>query len=488
MSTGSIALDHPIDQKLFGLVCRAMVTALNYVREAGSGKTHVGDHANWPELRYHDNSGLPWVANYPVGPKNYGDAISGTYSLLSAPLGNEPALDFRKEANFVELAAYAKTHPRVREYLGLGHDIGDIRLLSLVSDILDRYVHRNGAIGLDPKALLPIYLPIEMCLFDRVLPVTVVVPILFLKFEFPNLRINDSMSIGKLSEEFHLARGWSGAYGDTSNSLVESAATHGLFISGIEIENENWLKLGQREMEPTSYPIEIIDTFFAALRIATAYPTGYAQIVSVPVNWADSYAAEITPVSGPRVEKYPFFFKEGYWQEPVASVTRSEAVKVAEVFVSLQRTLETADGGKVRVALHRLNLSATRVSEEDGIIDCVTAMEALLSDGTQEMTYKVAMRLGALYKILDSRRATQAFTEVKKIYAYRSKIVHGSADLEKGREIGRGEGKIATIDAAIEHLRNAFFVLVGNPAFLDPKEIDRFLLSDMVDAPLPGAG
>jgi hypothetical protein len=61
---------------------------------------------------------------------------------------------------------------------------------------------------------------------------------------------------------------------------------------------------------------------------------------------------------------------------------------------------------------------------------------------------------------------------------FRSKVVHGSADLDKDREIKRGEEKVAAIDAGLEHLRNAFAVPIKNPALLDPKKIDAFLLTD----------
>jgi hypothetical protein len=152
---------------------------------------------------------------------------------------------------------------------------------------------------------------------------------------------------------------------------------------------------------------------------------------------------------------------------------------VKEIFNGLWQIFQTHDAQRVRLAMHRLNLSTTRATDEDGIIDSIIAMEALLSDGTQEMTHKVAMRLAALYKILDGSRAVTAFAEMKRLYGFRSKVVHGSADLDKDREINRGDEKIATIDAALEHLRNAFAVLVRNPVLLDPKEIDSFLLTDV---------
>jgi len=94
------------------------------------------------------------------------------------------------------------------------------------------------------------------------------------------------------------------------------------------------------------------------------------------------------------------------------------------------------------------------------------------------MTHKVAMRLAGLYKIADRSRSEQAFKEMKDIYTFRSKIVHGSATLERHRQVDREGIKISVADAAVEHLRNAFGVLIKNPALLDPKGIDSFLLTD----------
>jgi hypothetical protein len=228
------------------------------------------------------------------------------------------------------------------------------------------------------------------------------------------------------------------------------------------------------------YSIDEIDTFFSAIRIMTGYPTGYAQIVDVPVEWASYYAANITPIGGPRVEKYPPFFKDGYWHEEVPTVTSAQMDSIKKLIDGFHDVFLGEHADKVRLAMHRLNLSALRTTNEDGIIDSIIAMEALLSDGTQEMTYKVALRLAALYKILDPSRAAQAFSEMKRIYKFRSKIVHGASDLDKGREIERGEGKISVIDAALEHLRNAFAVLIQNPVLLEPKKIDEFLLTGSI--------
>jgi hypothetical protein len=48
--------------------------------------------------------------------------------------------------------------------------------------------------------------------------------------------------------------------------------------------------------------------------------------------------------------------------------------------------------------------------------------------------------------------------------AFRSKIVHGDADLDKHRQLDRDGVTIFAIDAAVEHLRNAFAMLIKIPS------------------------
>jgi hypothetical protein len=466
----------PKDPRFFELFCRVIETGLRYVRLAESGKTYIGKHDNWPELQWRDN-GLPFIFNRSDGPQNYGDVIRGLYSALYGLFSGEAPPDFSKEPTFLALVKYAKTNPRLKKYLSFDRErnLGTSRLLSSVASVLDRYVHIYGLTGLEPTKLLPVYSPIETYLFDDPLPITVVVPILFLKFELQKFNVDEFISVERLTDEIQLARAWR-PFGSSDRLSVGDAATHGLFITNCSVANGSWWD-EQQVMRPESYPVEKINTFFAALRISTGYPTGYAQMLSLPLEWASMYAANLTPIDGASVENYPPVFEHRDWNEEVPSISSGEADAIRDSFENLQRTLATKYGGKVRLAMHRLNLGSLRTTDEDGVIDSMIAMEALLSDGTQEMTYKIAMRLAALYKILDPSRPEQVFRELKDVYSFRSKIVHGDAILDKYREIDRHEGRTPAIDIAVEHLRNALAVLIKHPTLLDPKKIDGFLLT-----------
>jgi len=273
----------PKDPHFFELFCGAIETGLEYVRIAESGKTHIGKHDNWPELQWRDN-GLPFIFNSSDGPKNYGDVIKGLYSVLYGLISGEAPPDFSKEPAFLALVEYAKRHPRLNKYLTFDreHNLGTAGLLSRVASVLDRYIHTYKLTTLESAKLLQVYLPIETCLFDDPLPITVVVPILFLKFELQKFKVDEFIWVEKLSDELQLARGWR-PFGNSDHSSVGDAATHGLFITNCSIANENWWD-EQLAMRPESYPVEKINTFFAALRISTGYPTGYAQILSAPVE------------------------------------------------------------------------------------------------------------------------------------------------------------------------------------------------------------
>ncbi|KKD53946.1 hypothetical protein C400_16055 [Paenibacillus sp. ICGEB2008] len=120
-----------------------------------------------------------------------------------------------------------------------------------------------------------------------------------------------------------------------------------------------------------------------------------------------------------------------------------------------------------------------REEEDDSILDATIAMEALLSDGERgELTHKLAMRMAAIFKISEyAYTPDMVFNSVKKIYSYRSSIVHGGSK-PKNQEIVIDELnlRIPTPKLAVVFLKIAIRVLVENPKYFDPKYLDQELL------------
>jgi hypothetical protein len=101
----------------------------------------------------------------------------------------------------------------------------------------------------------------------------------------------------------------------------------------------------------------------------------------------------------------------------------NEALAWAERYLRMDKKLR----GSAAVALDRLNLARRRRSFGDQAIDCSICLEALLGDESpQELSYKLQLRAGLLLgsTLTERQEIRQA---IKKLYALRSKVVHGSA-------------------------------------------------------------
>jgi hypothetical protein len=95
------------------------------------------------------------------------------------------------------------------------------------------------------------------------------------------------------------------------------------------------------------------------------------------------------------------------------------------------------------------------------------------------MTHKLALRVGALLKLEEKPTSSpaQAFSDVKKIYSYRSQIVHGSKNPDKNRTIKINEERsVQAHSLLIDYLKMTLRVLLRNEKYREPKRIDEDLL------------
>ncbi|HJP66419.1 MAG TPA: hypothetical protein VKA30_08970 [Actinomycetota bacterium] len=230
--------------------------------------------------------------------------------------------------------------------------------------------------------------------------------------------------------------------------------------------------------------MDVVDRFFAALRIATGIETGYAQIVLRPIGWAEDYLGTLPPlIPGPVVRRYPPRFDDYGWlvkDRPV--VTESQLTEVKDVFAALRDAAP-----QVLLATDRLNSAMLRSDEADSILDICIGLESLLtSDESTEVTHKLALRVAALLALSDgSRPPADVFSSVKRIYKYRSRLVHGRADAAAlAYSQDRGE-RVVTVTLAREYLRQIIRTLLDYPKYLDPNLIDRDLIAASLgkDAP-----
>ena len=178
--------------------------------------------------------------------------------------------------------------------------------------------------------------------------------------------------------------------------------------------------------------------------------------------------------------------EDGYVYGHLPTVTAKELEATISLFKRIRNRKNKEFSKRLSIALRRLNSSSLRTNEDDGLLDAMIGMEALLSpESTSEMTHKIALRMAGLYKLLNPPMAVMAFGEIKKIYAVRSKIVHGG-DYNMSSTIQRRSDTIRIVDAAVEHLKAAMRILIDKPEYFDVAKIDHELVLGNVTNDDPG--
>jgi hypothetical protein len=127
-----------------------------------------------------------------------------------------------------------------------------------------------------------------------------------------------------------------------------------------------------------------------------------------------------------------------------------------------------------------LNEAFLRANEEDSILDVTMGLETLLtSDNRTEITYKLAMRAAALSTIeqFEELSPEDVFKHCKKIYDYRSAVIHGSKEVQKKRIIKLAEGEeIPIVRLGVKILRCVIKTLSHHVEYLNPQKLDKLLI------------
>ncbi|MDT4896707.1 MAG: hypothetical protein QOH25_1784 [Acidobacteriota bacterium] len=477
----------PADPHLFNLTAKAVEEGLARVSKLVADKKYIGTYFKFPKISY-SASGMPEFSQrlFSGGPTDYKEAF-GRKDDKPVRLDQVPSFialfDYIDSAESCSrLRAYfssteASMPTEEAEKVSSRNDSFYQRSKDLfISGIVDRYIHLHGDAPFSLEHFAPIYLLLESGIFKETLPIDIVVPILFLQFNFERASLGTDMSIERMDEGFQLARFLQSSDSTEVKPSVMGAATHALILHDWEFKNRRYYEAFNTYYVFSTYPLNQIESFFTALRIATGASTGYAQLLMRPLGWAHSYEAHLPPVEGISIRRYPSWFEYNDWREPTAAVTEQDALEAGNVFSKFT----AVDDKRLALASRRLNLCLIRETEEDSILDATIAMEALLSDDErQEMTHKLALRMAALSGLSNEIKKTpvEVYRDVKHIYRFRSAVVHGSTKASAKREIAvSGEEKVPTVTAAINYLRMAIKVLIDNPKYLNPSKIDEDLL------------
>jgi len=480
----------PKDEQLFALTCEIMQDAIAYMERRTAAGRYIPKHDDWPSLSWTDD-GMPdfsfGESNLPDYTDSFGLGLFEAFAETKEGIKGETYKWDEKPA-FQALLDYVESEPQIHKHFFPISDAGNGRgklgffkssVEVFISSLTEGYVHRFG-FTFDRGKFLQVYLPRENALVEDQLAIEIWVPILHLAFGADEIELTPDVSVSRMPEDFQLARARLFRGSEEIQHGIVQAATHALILKDYTLPNLGYLTKFGSFLNPSSPILEIINTFFAALRMLMEAKTGYGQILVVPIGWAGSYVASLPDVEGVALRRYPADLG-GELDRAIPALSLEQLSAVGGLFSKILKLQERSAGHRMQLAIRRLNNCFLREDGEDAILDATIAMELLLSDGdTQEITHKLALRMAALSSTVPDYKhePTAVFKNVKAVYRFRSAVVHGNQEKAKEtREIKLDDGTIIpTIKLATDYLGMAVRAIAQQPEYFTPHNIDEKLL------------
>lgn len=463
----------PQDPRLFALVSSAVSEALPLLRQIIAEGRHIPNRYPALERSELPNNGFP----------SFADLIFGNTPDFSRAFGDDEKALIRLDSlrSFTDLKAYILAHRRFQEFFAAELGLASTHALrgfvesrigyGTAIELVEMYQVAFPDCAFSADKLLPLYNRIEERVFAKPIKVEFAVPILCLRFSVSDFSLLDGLSVRKMPDYLQHGLAALRHYESGTHRIVAGAATHALFVEGT-CPNERSTS-GLFTKDEIDYPLEQIDAVFSALRIMLGVSTGYAQVGVEQASWKElNYPYASRTQTSQSFRRYPAFFEDGYWLEDVPIIDDKQLGAV--------RALLQGDfgNGHFAIAKRRVNDWALRERPDDATIDALIGLESLLSDGqTTELTHKLALRAAALLSCCGSATtaADEIFTEIKKIYAYRSTVVHGH-DASKIWRNNFNKTEWGPASAAYFYLRSVIVAQAANPRFCEAQTIDRELL------------
>lgn len=452
---------------------------LEYARDQHSATPNLPRVTDYPKI-IPFGTGLPYfgVESDRKSPIEWENVFSNGVMILSGPLEKVPNRYMERFSSFLE--CFNKAFPlELDETMeGRRSSLSEYRAKEMAQLVTCEYLYKYGPTDYDHDRMMSAASRYISRWYDGTLRVSLVVPICQTKFDFDHFCLGEGNYICRMSEAIQLSRSCIRSIGTGVEKTAADAATHAFVSSDWFIQDKP-----RDEMLPTLHSFgnkltDVVDQFFAGLRLATGIDTGYGQLFYMPRRWAHSPKWGLPETQGRYVRRYPPRFDEHGWVRPdLPVVSKSQMAGVREAF----RLVKNINEKKLTIAIRRLNSALTRDDDDDAILDAIIGLEILLLDkDPQALSYKLRMRAAALSRVLKSDwLPSDVHKAADTLYKIRSKIVHQGKTTSAPRSISVStafDTPSADRELAIRLLRFVLDALLKNPKYLDPLKIDQAIL------------
>ena len=227
------------------------------------------------------------------------------------------------------------------------------------------------------------------------------------------------------------------------------------------------------------YPLDEIDNVLSVIRIVTGYQCGYEQILTIPIGWFDTIFEDLRPIYG---AKTPFVNPkeiEKHWMSlDINIINASQIDTIVSLYKNLIKIRNKGKCNHLIFSLKRLNRCMLRNEDDDRAIDATIGLESLLSGGNKsEITYTLSNRIGVVFSQNNDTiyKPSQCRSIMKKIYSYRSAVVHGGALKERDKYVEIDGEKYEIENVAVDFLRQTLLFILNNPEYIDAQKIDEYI-------------
>lgn len=408
------------------------------------------------------------------------DAPTDYTQLFGATGGSLSPIAYAEVPELVALIEHVRNREDLRSRVWLASATGNTeveeRMMAYeVADLpLSLLARARATEAATDDDLLLLYLQRERAWLLDPLPVELIIPLSLtaLDLDAP-LVIDDRTRIEPLDAATQRARAPSDYSVAGVPNPVVSAATHAIVLSGRQLQNPGPVPrmLGRFD---ESLPIADADLVCQALRILTDIDVGYAQVLLRPLGWADRWNHDLPPLMTVHtLRRYPEWFDDYAWLREPKPIERAVLEALPDTFAALR-----VASARVGLAARRLSLAVTRSADDDRTIDACIGLEALLGEGRDELSHRLALRAATALgtRPVNPLDPESIYKVTKKIYAKRSALVHGTPD-DRWQALTLDGERHGTAGFAVELLRVLLADALSRPGGWTPSSLDSALLA-----------